>query len=141
MVYFGTEAGVLFGVNWKDAKVVWSYRPDNGSQGFRSSPAVTDSLVVIGGRNRLVHAVDPKTGKVLWTFATKQRVDSSPVIVGDRVFVGSADGRLYAIHVKTGQKVWEYEAAGGLTSSPAVADGRLVIASDQGTIYCFGAKE
>jgi outer membrane protein assembly factor BamB len=140
-VYFGTEAGVLFAVNWKEAKVAWSYRPENGSQGFRSSPAVTEEIVVIGGRNRQIHGVHPKTGEVVWTFATKQRVDSSPVIVGDRAFVGSADGRLYAINVKTGKKVWEYEVAGGLNSSPAVADGRLVIASDKGTIFCFGKKE
>ena len=85
--------------------------------------------------------IDPRTGDLLWSFATKQRVDSSPVLVGERAFVGSSDGRMYAIDSRTGKKVWEYEAAGGFSSSPAVADGRLVIASDRGTIYCFGKKE
>ena len=37
---------------------------------------------------KLVHALDPKTGRQLWFFTTKGRVDSSPVVVGDRLFVG-----------------------------------------------------
>lgn len=139
-VYFGTEGGVVFGVNWKEAKTIWTYKPDKGSQAFRSSPAVTKSAVVIGGRNKQVHCLQPETGKVLWTFPTKQRVDSSPIIAGDRVFVGSADGRFYVINLQSGEKVWEYEAKGSFNSSPAVADGRLVIASDDGVVYCFGRK-
>ncbi|MFO0947040.1 MAG: PQQ-binding-like beta-propeller repeat protein [Planctomycetota bacterium] len=41
--------------------------------------------VFIGGRNKLMHALDAATGAVKWTHATEGRVDSSPVISGDRV--------------------------------------------------------
>ena len=66
---------------------------------------MTAEAVIVGSRDKQVHAFDPKTGRQLWTFATKGRVDSSPVVVGDRVYFGSADGRLYGLRVKTRQEV------------------------------------
>jgi len=140
-VFFGTEANVFFSVNWKEAKVAWKVEDKSSSQGYRSSPAVTDGLVVVGSRNRSVQAFNPVTGKELWTFPTKQAVESSPVIVGNRVFIGSADGRLYALSTKDGAELWQTQCSGGFTGSPAVVDGKLVIATDRGVVYCFGAKK
>lgn len=139
-VFFGTEAGVFFGVNWKTAKVAWKVVDESSSQPYRSSPAVTASTVIVGSRNRRVQAFDPATGNEQWSFATKQRIDSSPVIVGERVFVGAADGRLYALDVKSGKEIWQTQVTGGFTGSPAIADEKLVIATDRGTIFCYGKK-
>jgi outer membrane protein assembly factor BamB len=139
-VFFGTEAGVFFAINWKEAKVVWKAEDPNASQAFRSSPAVQPGIVVVGSRNRSVQAFDPASGNELWTFASKQRIDSSPVIAGGRVFIGAADGRMNALDIKNGQSTWEYQATGGFSGSPAVADGKLVIATDRGVVYCFGKK-
>src|SRR4029453_17665095 len=139
-VFFGTEGGVLFAINWKDAKVTWKVEDKGSSQPFRSSPEIQPGIVVVVSRNRRVQGLDPATGKELWAFATKQRIDSSPVIVGNRVFVGAADGRLYALDLKTGNQIWEHQATSGFTGSPAVADGKLVVATDRGVVYCFGSK-
>jgi outer membrane protein assembly factor BamB len=136
-VYFGTEGGVFFAINWKEAKVSWTYQDSDRGQPFRSSAAVTPECVVVGSRNKRVQALDPKTGKGLWQFVTRARIDSSPVIVGQQAFVGSSDGRLYAINLKTGKETWQYETGDGFSGSPAVAAGCLVIASDEGTVYCF----
>ena len=107
---------------------------------FRSSAAVTSRMVVVGARDKLLHAVDPKTGRGIWTFATKARIDGSPVVVGDRVFVGSADGRLYGVDLMTGKELWRFEAGGYIVASPAVAGGRLVIGTDAGDLYSLGAE-
>jgi len=139
-VYFGTEGGALFAVNWQEAKVTWKSEDKGSSQPYRSSPAVQDGVVVVGSRSRRIEAFDPKTGHELWSFASKQRIDSSPVIVGNRAFVGAADGRLYGLNLKDGKQTWEFTATGGFTGSPAVADGKLVIATDRGVVYCFGKK-
>jgi outer membrane protein assembly factor BamB len=141
-VFFGTEGGAFFSVNWKgDAKIDWTFADERASQPFRSSAAVTKDRVVFGGRTKKVYALNPSDGKEVWHFATRQRVDCSPVIVGNRVFVGASDGRLYGLDLKNGDKLWEFEASGGFSGSPAVADGRMVIATDRGVVYCFGAKE
>jgi outer membrane protein assembly factor BamB len=140
LVYFGTEAGTLFGVNWKEIKLAWKVEDKASSQPMRGSPAVQEGILVVGTRSRRVQAHDPATGNDLWAFAAKQRIDSSPVIVGNRVFVGAADGRLYALDLKTGKELWQYQATGGFTGSPAVAEGKLVIATDRGEVLCLGAK-
>jgi outer membrane protein assembly factor BamB len=123
-----------------DGKVLWSFRDAQHGASFRSSAAVTPQAVIVGSRDKQVHAFDPATGKPLWSFFTKGRVDSSPVVVGQRVFIGSADGRLYALDVRSGKAIWQFEAGGAIAASPAVAGGRLVIGNDSGSLYCFGAK-
>lgn len=138
LAYFGTEGGMFFAVNWRKAEVGWTFQPESGGQPYRSSPAINSSVVVFGGRNRRVHALDPLSGKTVWEMATKNRVDGSPVIVGERVFVGAADGRLYAIDIRKGEVVWEYQGSGGFNGSAAVAENRLVVATDKGLVYCFG---
>ena len=86
----------------------------------------------------MIHCLNAKTGKVMWTFATGARVDSSPAIAGGRVYVGSNDGRFYVLDLATGKKVWVFEAGSPLFASPAIAAGRVVICSEDGRLYCFG---
>ncbi len=138
-VYFGTEGSTFFCIDWREGKVRWTMNTGKNMP-LRSSGALNATAVIFGGRDKLVYALEPATGKELWKFRAKSRVDSSPVIVGDRVFVGASDGRLYELDRKTGRKVWEYEAGGDFIASPAIADGKLVIGNTDGTLYCFGAK-
>lgn len=138
-VYFGTQGSRFLCIDWQKLNKVWAFEPRR-KQPFQASAAVRDGIVVVGGRDRVVHALDAKTGDERWQFPTRSRIDASPVIVASRVFVASGDGRLYALNLKTGEKEWEYEAGGGFTASPAVAQGRLVIGNDDGELYCFGAK-
>jgi outer membrane protein assembly factor BamB len=86
----------------------------------------------IGGRDKLVRALDARTGKAGWTFTARARVDSSPVIAGSRLYVGSSDNRLYVLDLATGQKHWEFDAGAPVTASPAIAAGRLVIGPERG---------
>jgi outer membrane protein assembly factor BamB len=139
LVYFGTQGGRFLAVDWRQAKVAWTYDPQR-KQPLLSSAAVSAELAVFGGKDRAVHALKLDGGDEAWSFRTHSPIDSSPVVVGSRVFVGGGDGRLYALDLKTGEKEWEYDAGGHFPASPAVADGRLVIGNDAGDLYCFGAK-
>lgn len=140
-VYFGTEGETFYCVDWRAAEITWSYQHPKRRFPYRSSAAVTDDLVVVGGRDKMVHGLDPESGESLWEFAGRARFDSSPVIVGERIFIGSSDGRLYALDRKSGEAVWTYEGGGGFVASPAVADGRLVIGNGDGELFCFGAGD
>ncbi|MFP6649236.1 MAG: PQQ-binding-like beta-propeller repeat protein, partial [Pirellulaceae bacterium] len=140
-VFFGTEGGVFFAIDWRKAEVVWKYADPESALPFRSSAAVTKGFVLVGGRNKQIQALNPDNGKQLWQFTTRGRVDSSPVIIGNRMYVGGSDGRIYGLDLKTGKPTWEYETGDGFVGSAAIASGRLVIASDEGTVYCFGEKK
>ena len=117
---------------------IWRYAPEDRQFPFYSSAAISSSRVVLGGRDKFVHALDANSGKALWTFATRARVDSSPVIAGGRVYVGSSDGRLYVLDLETGKKLSDFDAGSGITTSPAIASGRIVIGSQDGIIYALG---
>lgn len=139
-LFFGTEEGAVMCIDWKKAKIEWQVTDQNRPQPYRSSPAINDTMVVIGGRGKRVIALSPHDGKELWSFATKNRVDCSPVIAGKHVVVGAADGRLYLIDRETGKEVWHFECQGGINGGIAVADGKFIVATDRGVVYCFGTK-
>lgn len=138
VAYFGHYGDEVLGVDFVAGKVLWRFKERDFP--YFSSPAVTDKVVVIGGRDKRLHCLDRATGKKQWEFVTKAKVDSSPVIVGDRIVVGSDDGRLYVVSLETGKELWSYEIGQGLIASPAVADGMVVIGSEDGAVYAFGRK-
>jgi len=137
--YVGTFGNDVLGIDLATHVVRWTYQHPTRRFPFYSSAAVTPERVILGGRDKLVHCLDAATGKAIWTFLTKARVESSPVVVGSRVFVGSNDGVLYELALATGRKVWEYTAGAPLSASPAVAEGVLVIGSQDGVLYAFGS--
>lgn len=138
VAYYGTFENEVLAVDLKTPKVLWRYTHPQRQFPFYSSAAVADGKVILGGRDKLVHAIHSKTGKGLWTFPTQARVESSPAVSGDTVFIGSNDGRLYALDLRTGAKRWEWNAGAGLSASPAIAGGRLVIGTQDGRLYALG---
>jgi eukaryotic-like serine/threonine-protein kinase len=136
--FYGTYANEVLGVDLKAKKIAWRYKHPERNFPFMSSAALSGDLVIVGGRDKMVHAIERKTGKAIWTFTTRARIDSSPVIAGGRAYVGSSDGKLYVLEVATGKSVFAFDAGGPLTASPAVASSRLVIGSHDGKLFCLG---
>ncbi len=136
--YFGTFNSEVMAFDIKARKIVWRYQNPERQFPYYSSAALAGGRVIIGSRDKLLHAIEAASGKAAWTFTTRARVDSSPAVAGGRVYVGSSDGRFYVLDAATGQKQWEFEAGSALTASPAIAGGRVVIGSTDGVIYCFG---
>ncbi len=134
----GTFGNEVLSLDLKRRVLRWTYKHPVRNFPFYSSAALTDERVVLGGRDKIVHCLDRVTGRSVWSFLTRARVDSSPLVVGNRVFVGSNDGVLYELDLATGRKTWEFAAGAPLSASPAAAQGALVIGSQDGVLYCFG---
>ncbi len=141
LLYFGTYGSKVVAVDWEKRTTVWAYEAGRDFP-FNASAAVTDKLVVVGGRDKTVHAIDRATGKGVWTFPTRAKIDSSTVIAGDRAYVGSSDRFLYALDLKTGKEVWKHAIGAAVTASPAVGEGVLVIGGDgnNAKLVCLGKK-
>ena len=135
--FYGTFDNEVLMVHLAERRIGWRYQHPERHFPFYSSAAVGNNFVVLGGRDKLVHALNT-AGKGLWTFATGARVESSPAIAGGRVYVGSNDGRFYVLNLSTGAKLWEFNAGSAVSASPAIANGRIVIGSQDGRLYCFG---
>jgi RNA polymerase sigma factor (sigma-70 family) len=139
-LYVGTMSNQVLAIDWKKAETTWKYEPEKRPQPFFASAAVTENLVITGSRDKRVHALERKSGKVAWTYPTEGRVDSSPVVVGSRVFVGSLDSKLYVLDLTKGTELKKFDLGSAVLASPAVAEGCLVIGTEKGVVYCFGKK-
>lgn len=140
MVVFGTFENRVVGVDLGSKSVRWSYEHPEKKLPFYSSAALTAGKAVVGGRDKMVHCLESETGKLLWTFATKGRVDSSPAVAAGRVYVGSKDGRFYVLDLDSGKKLWEFLAGSPISASPSLATGHVILGSEDGILYCFGAS-
>jgi len=142
ILYVGTYASEIVAVDWTTMQVVWRYSTGGGEFPFHSSSAVTDKYLVVGSRDKSVHAVHRESGKQAWTFATRAKVDSSPAIVGERVFVGSQDGNLYELGLTDGKLRWKHNTGKAISAGPAIGEGVLVVGNEsrEGKVFCFGKK-
>jgi outer membrane protein assembly factor BamB len=139
-LYVGTMNNQFLAIDWKKAAIVWTFEAKKRQQPFFASAAVTDTLVVVGSRDKMVHALSRKDGKEAWSFATRGKVDSSPVIVGKRVYAASLDGNLYVLDLDKGTQIQKLELGRGIAASPAVGRSCLVIGTREGVLYCLGKK-
>lgn len=140
--YVGTMSNQVVAINWKDKSKTWEFEAPKRQQPFYSSAAIANGIVVSCSRDKKVYALDAKTGKELWNFATEGQVDASPVIVGERVYIGclSNEGEFYVLDLKTGKKLQQIDLDSAVTGSAAVGPDCLIVATEKGTVYCLGAK-
>ena len=136
-IVVGTDSGRVLCMSRKGASPLWSYEQIKGDAMVYASPAVAEGVVVVGARDRQVHAIDLADGKQRWTFKTRLDVDGSAVISSGRVYVGSKDKSLYVLDLKTGKLLWEFKTSRGIIATPAIGEGVLVIGDTAGNVYCL----
>jgi len=133
----GTAPSVLVALDARRGQILWRVRTGP----IESSPLVASGLVYFGSWDGRVYAVDARTGRVRWSFATQDRVKGGVALADGLVFAGSYDGRLYALDARNGRLRWSAGGLGGLYATPAVAAGRVVVGSTDGSIYAFAARD
>ena len=129
--------------NVKDMGLVWSYNLES-TRGVEATPLVVDGIMYVTASWSVVHAVDVRTGKRIWTFDPKvprkdgykgccDAVNRGVALYQGKVFVASFDGRLIALDAATGQKVWEkdtiidHKRSYTITGAPRVFKGKVII--------------
>lgn len=140
-VYCGTYGNEVLGVDLTSGEIKWRYEHPVRKLPFFASAAVTKDLIIIGGRDKMVHALTSEKGDPQWTFTAKSRIESSPVIVGKRVFFGTTRGVFVALDITNGEQVWKFETGSSIVASPSVSDGKIYIGTEDGVLYCFGEKK
>lgn len=117
-----------------DAKTVKRLAPkwiwQSGVVGtFQATPIVTDGVMVVSLPFSHVAALDAATGRELWRYEHKKRVEKvccgpanrGVAVSGGRVFVGTVDARLVALELKTGKLLWDVEVAPQPTQTESIA--------------------
>ena len=133
--YVGNMDKAVQAINLTTAKISWSYQPKNFP--YFSSPALTKELVVIGGRDKGLHAIHRQRGTPAWRYAARGRIDGSPVIAGKKVVVGTMDGKLCLLDLSSGTLITQYEIGASISSTCAVSGGWIFVGCEDGTLYTF----
>ena len=133
-----TGEGFVLALSPDGQKQLWKYTDvDEEGAMFYSSPASADGIVVLGCRDRQVHAIHADTGKRAWAFKTRGEVDATAVISDGRVYVPSKDKFLYVLDLKTGKELWKFQAKRAIIAGPAIAGGVIVLGDTAGNVFCL----
>jgi outer membrane protein assembly factor BamB len=77
--------------------------------GLTGGPGVGAGLVVVGGRNGEVVALDTETGAERWKTTVTSEVISTPLVDGGLVIVRSGDGRTFGLNAADGTRKWVFD--------------------------------
>ena len=93
-----------------------------------------------------IKAIDPETGRTIWTFPLFRGSLTNGVLAtaGDVVFGASRDGNLIALDAKTGTHLWHFQTGGDLNASPmsyAVGGRQFVAISAGNMLFSFALPE
>lgn len=123
----------------KDGEIRWHTPSGDGVRARHvfSTPLVTDTLVVAGGFDGNVTALETD-GALAWTFAIGADVDGSPVTdASGTIYVGADDGKLYALK-QDGTLAWSWPTKGEIRSAATLGgDGTIHVASADGSLYAL----
>jgi outer membrane protein assembly factor BamB len=122
--------------------------------GPRSTPAISDGIIVSHGPQGLVHAVSMKDGALRWKVDLVEKFSSpkgffgrcsSPLVTGGNVIfdVGGPDAGMVALDLKTGKLAWSSTSYGNDYSSAVPFDtnsGQLVLSFMREGFLALNAK-
>jgi outer membrane protein assembly factor BamB len=135
MAFCGNYANETVGFDVVGGKVAWVYQ--DRALPFFSSPAVNERLVLIGSRDKHLHAIHRESGESAWKFRTGGRVEGSPILFANGVVFGSSDGRLYAADLENGSELWQLDLGEPLVASPAFGQNQIVVGGEKGTVFAI----
>lgn len=126
VVYFGSRDSYAYAVEAATGKQLWKFSTD-GSW-------VNNSMVLHEGKAYfgtsipgIMHAVDAKSGKVVFDLPSRTPVFASMALAGDTLYLGNFGGKLTAIDLKTQKPAWVFETDGAKQNAAAMtnADGSI----------------
>jgi len=119
--------------------LAWSLELDD-VWNVSSQPVAVDGVIYTAVGYSVVHAVDARTGQLLWKYDPKVESRKMRYAWGSRglafwngkVYTGVQDGRLFALDAKTGKLVWEVMTTTPgdnryITGAPRIFNGKVII--------------
>ncbi len=126
----------------KDLGLAWSHDL-NSSRGIEATPIVHEGFMYVTSTYNVVHALNARTGDVIWTYepeidlvqasnACCDLVNRGVAVWDNLVITATIDGRLIALDSKEGDVMWETLTINKskpytITGAPRVVKGKVII--------------
>lgn len=163
----GTKGAMVFGIDPDSGERLWATRVGRGSAlgGVHWGMTYVDDVVYVPVSDRIpgsggepqpgLHALDMKTGEVLWyteapsrcetgNFSCSNAYSAPPTATDDLVITGALNGYLFAHDRATGEVVWElntrqeFETINGVPASGGAIDATGPVLSGDYLIFNSG---
>ncbi len=102
-------------------------------------PAVKDGLLVIGDFSGLVHCLEAKTGRVLWTHDAMSAIWGTPLVADGKVYLGTQDGDVLVFEFGPKLKLLAKNPLGNAAYGTAVAAGDVLYVATATHLFAIGA--
>jgi outer membrane protein assembly factor BamB len=105
IVYAGTDTGFLYALGLEGGRELWKI--DLGAP-VHGTFLLAFQRLFVGTSDEALHALDPATGKVIWTYrrpafgGTSVRGGGNPSAINGKIWMGFSDGTLLALNPETG---------------------------------------
>ena len=123
---------------------VWNY---TGSTLLEFSPIMAEGKLFLLKNNAALHAIDKRTGKLVWKRKLGRLAASSPAYGNGRIFVTllsrgkGRPGAVYALRARDGKILWRRILPSRTESSPVFDNDRVYFGSENGTVYSVRAGD
>ena len=135
-------------VKLKGKRSKWTFwKREALEAGLTSSPGVGNGMVVVGGRNGEVIALNAETGEKRWAVKVTSEVLSAPLVLPDKVVVRSNDGRVFGLDATDGTRKWVFDrglptlSLRGNSSPIGGANGVVYVGYDDGTVVAIRLED
>ncbi len=133
LVYTIDAAGQLSAVT-RGGQIAWTQSlvpPEQiGDSGPGGGFSYANGVLYVTSGFGEVRALDPATGRVLWSQTFEGPIRAAPTVADGRVYVVARDDVAFALDARDGHTLWQARGVGGVGllggASPAV-DGQLVV--------------
>ncbi|MCG6275945.1 outer membrane protein assembly factor BamB [Vibrio vulnificus] len=121
----------------------WSTSVGNGVGHYFSklSPEYAYDKLFIASRDGVVRALDPTSGKQLWSQNVKQgdtaRLSGGLTAAYGHVYIGSENGDLIALDEATGEVSWRISVVGEILAKPVAENGLVIVNTSNGVLMAF----
>ena len=119
-------------------KVIWSYQEKSD---IGTGLSYAGNILLFANTKGEIVALNRKSGKKIWCFATGGKIYSTPAISQHKVVCASTDHNIYCLDLRSGKKLWMHPTAKPIVASPAIESDRVYIGSSEGSFRCIALED
>ena len=136
VVVAASVAGGVYGLDADSGAVLWT-RPDVDHVTGLASREGT----VFASRSGVgLAAIDPSSGRILWSKSFQAGVLQDPVVYDDTLLVADSEMGLHVVSVGTGDLLQRIDQREGFFARPSLHGGYLLILGNRGVLYAMAVN-